>query len=68
MELNTNRTDRGNPVCRELFGEYLGGRFLQWVRIMLTARRGIRYLRTADDHHEEFVVRRDESSITIELA
>jgi hypothetical protein len=56
MELSTDGTDRGNPVSRKLFSEHLGGLFLQLVRTMPTAGRGVlQYLRTADDHHEEFV-------------
>jgi hypothetical protein len=46
----------GNPLCRKLFGENLGGCFPQRVRIVLVFRRSVRrHLRTADDHHEELV-------------
>jgi hypothetical protein len=47
VKLSTNRTDRGNPVLRELLGEHLCGLFLQRVGIVLASGHAAsRHLRT----------------------
>jgi hypothetical protein len=56
VELSADRTDRRNPVCRELFGEQYSCLFPQWIRLRLAPGSTSRlYLRAPDDHHEKLI-------------
>jgi hypothetical protein len=56
VQLSADRTHRRNSVCREFHCVQRGRLFLQRVRVTSGFRRVVcLLLRTADDHHEEFV-------------